>query len=110
MTTQILTNFQPRRREISAVSNATQALITTTEDHGYWVDLIVRLFIPKDYGMILEYVQRKILTIPAATQFTVDIDTSANLTYVIPTEPPSFTQSHVVPVSGIEDNETSITG
>ena len=104
----ILSNFQPRRREISAVTNASEAEITTTADHGYTVGQFVRLIVPAEYGMELDYVIGKVLTVPSTTTFTVDVDTSDLLSYSAPSAPPSFTQSHVVPITGITDNDTSI--
>jgi len=112
----ILSNFQPRRRLISAVTNATQAVVTTTEDHGYDVAQHVRILVPSIYGMSVEYRTATIVAIPATDQFTVDLDTSALNAYVEPAVPyttgsdPSFTQAHVVPITGVEDNATSITG
>lgn len=106
----ILSNFQPRRRELSAVTNAANALVTTTENHGYSVGQVLRLVVPKDYGMTVEYVIVTVVTVPADDQFTVDLDTSALATYATPSVPPSFTQAHVVPITGVEDNATSITG
>lgn len=106
----ILSNFQPRRREISGVTNAVEAEVTTTADHGYTVDQLVRLIVPEEYGMTLDFVIGKVLTVPTTTTFTVDVDTSALVTYLAPTAPPSFTQSQVVPISGLVDNQTSITG
>ena len=106
----ILTNFQPRRRLISSVTNALQAIVTTTENHGYILDQVVRLIVPSDYGMEIDYVKGKIVSIPADNQFKVNIDTTRLFPYATPTEPPAFTQAHVVPITGLVDNETSITG
>jgi len=112
----ILSNFQPRRRLISAVTNALQAVVTTTEDHGYSVGQVVRLLVPAIYGMTVEYVEATIVAIPATDQFTVDLDTSALDAYAEPAVPyttgsdPSFTQAQVTPITGVEDNDTSITG
>lgn len=97
-------DFVPKRREISAVSNAEQAEVTTTENHGYEVGQYVRLHVSKAYGMILSTVKAKVLTIPTDTTFTVDVDTRGLSAYVTPTAPPAFTQSHVVPITGIENN------
>lgn len=105
-----LTNFVPKRREISAVTNAIRAEITTTEDHNYEVGQFVRLIVPEAYGMALNFVQSQILSIPTSTTFIVNVDTSNLLTYTTPTFPPAFTESHCVPISGEEDNNTSITG
>jgi len=92
------------------VTNATEALVTTTEDHGYEVGQYVRLVVPEAYGMRLDYVIGKILTVPNDDEFTVNVDTSSLLDYVTPTAPPSYTEAHVTPISGTTDNETSITG
>ena len=106
----ILTNFVPRRKEISDVTNATNAVVTTTEDHGYFNGQIVRLHVPEDYGMVLRFVQATILSVDSPTSFTTDVDTAELAPYLTPSTPPGFTQSHVVPISGVEDNNTSITG
>ncbi len=106
----ILSNFQPRRRELSAVTNAKEAVVTTTEDHGYEVGQILRFFVPSDYGKSVEYLQATIVAIPADDKITVDLDTSALESYVTPSTPPSFTEAHCVPITGTTDNATSITG
>ena len=105
----ILTDFVPKRREISAVSNATRAVVTTTEDHGYEAGQVVRLIVPSQYGMSLFFVIANILSVPSSTTFITDLDTSKLNIYSTPSFPPGYTQSHVVPISGIEDNNTSIT-
>lgn len=106
----ILTNFIPKRREISGVTNEVEAVVTTTEDHGYHVGQFVSLIVPKKYGMELDFVQGKILNIDTPITFRVNVNTSNQLPFVTPTAPPSFTQSHVVPISGVGQNDTSITG
>lgn len=106
----ILSNFQPRRREISAVTNALNSVFTTTEDHGYELGQLVRVIVPKEYGMTIDYVEATIVALPADDQFTTDLDTSALATFVAPSAPPAFTSAQVVPISGTTDNETSITG
>lgn len=108
--TVILSNFQPRRREISDVTVAKNAVVTTTENHGYVKGQTVRLHVPKNYGMVLNFVEAKIVSVDSDTSFTTSIDTSTQAVYSTPSTPPAFTQSHVVPISGKYDNETSITG
>ena len=110
MPSPILSNFQPRRRLISGVTNAKEAEVTTTEDHGYDVAQVVRLLVPDSYVMEISYVLAKVLTVPTTTTFTVDLDTSAHNVYATPTTPPSFTDAQVVPVTGLTDNNTSLTG
>jgi len=97
-------DFALKRREVSAVTQAKEAEVTTTEDHGYSVDQLVTLVVPVNYGMNLNYISGKILSIPTSTTFTVNIDTSAQNPFVIPTYPPAFTTAQVLPVTGTEDN------
>lgn len=105
-----LTNFLPRRREISAATNATRATFTTTEDHGYEVGQFLSIHIPKEYGMAVQGVQTVVKSLPTLDSFETDLDTSQLGVYSTPSTPPSFTQSHVVPISGSFTNNTSITG
>lgn len=100
-------DFVPKRREISAVTNALQAEVTTTEDHDYPVGQLVRLHVPEDYGMLLDTVKGVVLTVPTPTTFTVDVDTTQLATYATPSVPPAFSQSHVVPIDGITENEAA---
>jgi len=97
-------NFKPKRREISALTNAENAEVTTTEDHEYEVGQLVRMHVSKNYGMTLEGVGATVLTVPSTTTFTINTDTRDLESFVIPTAPPAFTQAHVVPITGIEDN------
>ncbi len=105
----ILSNFQPRGRLLSSVTNASQALVTTADDHGYVVGQLVRVFVPVAYGMLIDRIAARILTVPATTQFTLDFDSTASGTYVTPVTAP-FTQAQVTYITGITDNATSITG
>ena len=106
----IVSNFEPRRRLISNVTKASNAEVTTTEAHGYDVNQVVRLLVPDDYGMSVPYILAKVLTVPTTTTFTVDLDTSYFNAYVTPTIPPSFTDAQATPVTGLTNNNTSITG
>jgi len=98
-----LADFELKRREISAVSNATNAEITTTEDHGYTVGTRIRLHISDKYQLKLEQVAT-ILTVPTSTTFTIDVNTTESPTYTTPSFPPAFTQSHVVPITYVGEN------
>jgi len=99
-------DYIPKRREISDVTNALNAEVTTTEDHGYAVGQLVRLHVDKRYGMELNTVKATVLTVPTATTFTTDLDTTPLAAYVTPTysDGNGFTQSHVVPIDGVLDN------
>lgn len=99
-------DYVPKRREISAVTNAEEPTITTTENHGYEAGQLIRIHIDKRYGMEINGETAFILTTPSDTTFTVNFDTSGLSPYVAPTysNGNGFTQSHCVPVTGIEDN------
>lgn len=95
-------NFVPKRRLMSDITNATAAEVTTTEAHGYEVGQLLRFVVPEEYGLLLNYKVGKVKTVPSDTTFTTDIDTSALADFVAPTAPPSFTQAHVTPITGTE--------
>lgn len=96
-------DFVPKRRLISNVTNALRAVVTTTEVHGYETGQVVRLIVPFAYGMSLDYVQA-IIEVLSANTFETDVDTRNQNSFVEPTFPPGFTQAQVVPISGVEDN------
>jgi len=102
-------DYLPKRREISDVTLAIEPTVTTTEAHGYAVGQLVRLHVDKRYGMDIEGKKATVLSVPTTTTFTVDYDTSALSTYVTPTYSGGngFTQSHVVPITGVEKNEAT---
>lgn len=69
--------YQPSRFEISAISLGATTTITTTEDTNYVVGQLVRMLIPSTYGTRqLNEQQGYVISIPAADQVTVNIDTS----------------------------------
>lgn len=98
--------FIPERKLITSVTNAVNAEVTTTEDHGYSSGDVVRVFVPKAYGMEL-YNQANI-TVTSDTTFTTNLDTSNQLPFVQPVftvNGPGFTDAQVIPITcGAEDN------
>jgi hypothetical protein len=100
----IVSDFVPKARLIANVTVGFQAEVTTTQEHGYENDQIVRLIVPKVYGMNL-YNEAKV-TVTSPTTFLTDVDTSNQFAFVSPTfmgDNP-FTQAQVVPITGVEDN------
>ena len=67
--------YQPTFRFISAVTNATNALVTTSIPHGYQTGIIARLYIPFGFGMVQADQLFGAITVVNATQFTIAIDT-----------------------------------
>ena len=95
-------NFTPVRRAITNVTQALQAVVTTSENHGYNSNEVVRLIVPGAYGMDLSYIQTLIL-VTSNTQFSTQVDTTGQLPFVAPVAPPAFTAAQVVPISQLTD-------
>ena len=97
--------YQPAMRIISAVTNAYPALVTTSFDHQYLDGLIVRLTIPKGFGMIQANQLYAPIIVTGATTFTIDIDTTDFDPFVVSGSfPSSYQSAMVVPIG--EVNET----
>lgn len=86
--------YQPSDFVITAISLGVSTTITTSVNHNYVIGQLVRLHIPDNYGCIqLNEATGYVLSIPAANQVVVAIDSSlgvnqfkANPTYG-PTKP-----------------------
>lgn len=97
--------FYPRRRFISAITQASQAVVTLTVTHGYTVGQKIRFIIPTvtsaRYGMTeLDGVEATIVAINTTTNtITVDVDTTGFTAFAFPlTADPGFTPAQVVPI------------
>lgn len=92
--------FYPRRFTIINITQATQAVVTTSIPHNYTVGQLVRFSIPSVSGMVqLDQQTGTIVSITSPTIFVVNIDTSAYTAFTFPTvaqQPSLFPQ--VVPV------------
>jgi len=96
--------YQPAMRIISAITNANPAAITTTFDHDYTTGMIVRLIIPKGYGMLQANELSGSITVTADDAFTINIDTVDFDTFAAPTSLPLSAQSaQVVPVGEVNE-------
>lgn len=96
-------NWQTQAHEIALVTNAEQPVVTTTSDHGYSDGLMVKIFVPKEYGMDIDRVTSSI-TVLSNTQFQVNIDTTNLSPFVEPTFLSSFTPAQVVQFDGPFEN------
>lgn len=97
--------FYPRRRIISSITNAAQAVVTMTVTHNMLVGQKINFVIPTvtalAFGMTeLNGVSATILAVNTTTNtITVDVDTSAMSAFAWPlTTDPSFTPPQVIPV------------
>lgn len=101
--------FQRAMRNILSITQAENALVTTTFDgvnpgnHQYATGLIARLYIPDGFGMTQANELSGIVTKVNDTQFTITIDTTNFDAFIVPDyQPGAFgTPAHVVPVGGI---------
>lgn len=100
--------FYPRNRFIVNITQAAQAVVTTSVNHGFTVGQTVRFNVPVNsqgnalYGMAqINGLLGNIVAVTAST-FTVDINTNDFNTFVIPSAaligPGAFTQAQVIPV------------
>lgn len=93
--------YYPRRRFISAITRASQAVVTMTVTHGYQVGQEVSFIVPSDYGMVeMDGLKGTITAINTTNNtITVDIDSSGFTAFAFPTTSAvPFTPAQVVPV------------
>jgi len=103
--------FQRAMRLIKAITNDNPAEITTTFDHDYATGDIVRLNIPKWFGMREADKLVGTITVTGTTTFTIDLDTSSFNTFVVPSPVPWYVNSYasITPVGQIAANLGSAT-
>lgn len=98
--------YQPAMRIITALTNANPASVTTSFDHDYLSGLIVRLHIPKGYGMLQAHQLVGTITVTGTTTFTIDIDTAQFDSFTTPSGDPWYINSYaqVVPVGEVNSS------
>ena len=94
--------FQPAMRQIIAITQAKDALVTTFQPHLYVSGTIVRFYIPDNYhgpsyGMPQINHMTSEITIVSPTTFTVEINTLAFEPFILPANPTQYAQ--VVPIA-----------
>lgn len=109
--------FQRAMRNILSITQAENALVTTTFDgvnpgnHQYGTGLTARLYVPDGFGMVQADKLEGIVTVVNDTQFTITIDTTTFDAFVVPAyQPGAFgTPAQVVPVGEINSILTEAT-
>jgi hypothetical protein len=109
--------FKPAMRNILSITNAVNALITTTYDginpgpHQYLNGLIIRVRVPNGFGMIEIDELYGIVTVVDANSFTVNIDTTLFTPFVVPSYNPGHygTPAQTIPFGEINDSLLSAT-
>lgn len=96
--------YYPRRRYITAITQATQAVVTLSVTHGYIVGQLIRMVVPAAYGMIqMDGLQATIVAINTNTSsgntITLNINSSAFTAFVFPlTAASPFSPALTVPM------------
>jgi hypothetical protein len=99
--------YAPAMRLVSAITQATQAQVTTSFAHGYLSGLIVRILVPDlVFGMVQLDKQEGKITVIDDTNFTIDIDTTHYNAFTIPGTIPYYIESYpqVVPFAEINSS------
>jgi len=68
--------FVPNRQEVSAITNASPGVVTTTQAHGYETGYEVRFYFPFNVGMNQLKDQVVTITVIDDTRFSIGIDTT----------------------------------
>lgn len=98
--------YYPRRRFITSISQAVNAVVVLSVTHGYQVGQLVRMVIPAAYGMAqMNGLQATIIAVNAATtgaganSITLNVNSSAFNAFAFPLNAAApFTQAQVVPM------------
>lgn len=104
--------FYPRRRFVTDITQAAQAVVTLSVTHQYTVGQQIRFVVPAAYGMVeIDGLVGNIVDIDTTTTsgntVTVDIDTTAFTAFAFPLSAATpFSPAEVVPVG--EDTATAL--
>lgn len=96
--------FYPRRRFITKITKASQAVVTLSVTHGYKVGQSIRMIVPAAFGMtemngLLGTIVAINTTTTSGNTITLDIDSTAFTTFAFPlTAAVPFTYAETVPV------------
>ena len=103
--------FQPALRLIDSITNSNPATITTSFDHDYETGTVVRIYVPKWYGMTQMDKLTGEITVTGTDTFTIDIDTTAFDAFSIPGTIPWYVTTYpsVIPIGEDSDMLTSAT-
>ena len=97
--------FQPAMRIVTNITNAVAAVVTTSFDHLYLNETIIRIDIPLGYGMQQINQRFGSIIVLSPTTFSIDIDSTFFDTFSIATTYPENAQSAVCVAIG-EENDT----
>lgn len=98
--------FQRAVRLISSITNAYPAEVTTTIDHEYATGDIVRIRVPKWFGMRQIDKLYGPITVTGSASFTIDIDTTKFNIFSAPAPVPFYVNEYasVIPIGEVAAN------
>jgi len=99
-------SFERAAKHISAITKANPAAVTTTTDHDYEDGDIVRLVVPRQFGMTQADKLKGEITVTGAKTFTINIDTTKFDTFAVPSPVPWYVNAtaQAIPVGEISAN------
>jgi len=86
--------YQPSMRLIESITNSFPAHVTTTINHQYVNNMVVRLDIPPAFGMIQANQLFGNIVVTGNTTFDIDIDTTLFDSFVTPALPEPHLNSY----------------
>lgn len=104
--------YYPRRRYITKITQATQAVVTMSVTHGYQVGQLVRMSVPAAFGMVqMDGLQATIVAInttaTTGNTITLNVNSSAFTAFAYPLAAAvPFTSAQVIPMG--EDTAVAI--
>ena len=91
--------YQPAMRVIANITNASPAVVTTTINHQYLTGTIVRLIVPKGFGMVQANQLVGTILVLTPTTFAIDINTTNFDAFTLPSSfPPGYNDAQVIPI------------
>lgn len=76
LTSSIINQFVPNRQQVSAITNANPAVVTTTQPHGYLTGLSIRFYFPVNFGMMQLNGNIYQIIVLSPTTFSLNVDST----------------------------------
>jgi hypothetical protein len=96
---QVLPTFAPQMMVVTAISRTNPAVITTLAPSNYLNGAIIRVYVPKGFGMYQMNQQTGTVTVIDPLNFSINVDASSFDPFVVPN--PRYQQSSVVNVGEV---------
>lgn len=94
--------YEPAMRLVTDITKAEEAVITTSFDHDYQSGLIIRLYVPVNYGMFQANHKKGEITVLTSDTFSIKIDTREFDTFTAPASPPYYNKTALcIPIGNI---------